>query len=83
MTRNHEQITVLNQKGDIKGCLHIYQTIFKIEPELEPDLRLPIGICFNQLGMTKEAKKSFERAIARVSRFCCIDVTHNNLGVRY
>ena len=62
----YAMIAVMSNNGDVKGCLAHFQTIFKIDPNIQPDIRVPIGICFHNLGMMKEARSAFERAIARV-----------------
>ncbi len=55
---------VFSQKGDIKECLRIYQTIFRVDPEMK-NIRVYIGICFHHLGMLKEARASFKRALEK------------------
>ena len=61
-------IAIMSRSGDIKGCLQAYQTIFKIDQDI-PGLRVWIGICYYLLGMTKEARKAFERELTLVYKF--------------
>jgi RNA polymerase-associated protein CTR9 len=61
-------IVIMSRKGDIKGCLQAYQTIFRLDPDI-PGIRVWIGICFYLLGMTKEARKAFERELTLVGFF--------------
>jgi tetratricopeptide (TPR) repeat protein len=54
----------LNQKGDIKETLKVYQTIFRIDPDIA-NIRVYIAICFHHLGMLKEARASIKRALEK------------------
>ena len=59
------KIALLDRKQDYKGCLSLYQTILLIDPEIQPDVRVPLGVCFQKCGMYKEARAAYERALAR------------------
>lgn len=58
------QAVVFNQKGDIKETLKVYQTIFRIDPDIT-NIRVYIAICFHHLGMLKEARASIKRALEK------------------
>ncbi|KAJ1985213.1 protein required for normal CLN1 and CLN2 G1 cyclin expression [Dimargaris verticillata] len=46
-----------------REALASYQELLRYRPAHVPDPRLGIGLCFYKLGMIKEAKHAFERAI--------------------
>ncbi|TPX44148.1 hypothetical protein SeLEV6574_g04678 [Synchytrium endobioticum] len=48
-----------------KEAAKCYQRILQIIPDLKPDPRIPLGICFHRLGFTEIARKAFERALER------------------
>ncbi|KAH9247786.1 hypothetical protein BASA84_001432 [Batrachochytrium salamandrivorans] len=52
------------QKQDFKSALSGYQTILSINPNIQPDVRISIGVCFHRLGMEKEAHAAFSKAVA-------------------
>ena len=47
--------------------LSLFQRVLKIRPDLKPDVRVSIGICYSKLGMHDYARKAFKRAFERVS----------------
>jgi RNA polymerase-associated protein CTR9 len=59
---------ILFKKKDYKGALGVYQKILCLEPDLTPDVRVSIGICYNAIGMATEAKLAFECALEKVFR---------------
>ena len=55
--------SILFKQKDFKGALERYQTVLRLNPDISPDVRVPIGICFAELGMEDEAIAAFNRAI--------------------
>lgn len=51
------------QRKNFKLALQFYQKVLMIQPELIPDPRIPIGICFYKLDMKLEAGLAFKRAL--------------------
>ncbi|KND04495.1 uncharacterized protein SPPG_00223 [Spizellomyces punctatus DAOM BR117] len=50
-------------KGDFDKALELYQKVLSIKPDLQPDVRVPIGICYYKLGATTQSRKALERAL--------------------
>jgi RNA polymerase-associated protein CTR9 len=48
----------LFKKNDFKNALLHYQQILELFPDISPDVRIPIGICFYELDMVNEARDS-------------------------
>ncbi|TPX31427.1 hypothetical protein SmJEL517_g05256 [Synchytrium microbalum] len=46
-----------------KEACKCYQRILMVAPDLKPDPRIPIGVCFYRTGHLELARKSFERAL--------------------
>lgn len=69
------QAIVCFQKNDIPGALACYQRVLKLNPEMIPDVRVSIGLCYHKLGMMDHARRAFERTIERVQSFCFIDIS--------
>ena len=57
------QASFYSAKGDIKNALSNYQNILKLSPDMKPDVRVNIGVCFYKLGMLIECEYSLERAL--------------------
>ncbi|KAJ3083117.1 protein required for normal CLN1 and CLN2 G1 cyclin expression, partial [Quaeritorhiza haematococci] len=57
------QGAVLFRKNDIKRALTCFQKVLTIVPDMKPDVRVAIGVCFHKLGMLAEARRAFERAL--------------------
>ncbi|KAL2915414.1 protein required for normal CLN1 and CLN2 G1 cyclin expression [Polyrhizophydium stewartii] len=55
--------TVEFQKGDYKAALMHYQRVLVLVPDIQPDVRVPIGLTFYHLGMEAEARAAFSRAL--------------------
>ncbi|KAI9209886.1 uncharacterized protein BJ171DRAFT_564374 [Polychytrium aggregatum] len=56
------------RKGEIKMALSFYQKVLTLVPNLKPDVRLAIGICYHQLGMSDHARRAFVRVLQRDNR---------------
>jgi RNA polymerase-associated protein CTR9 len=65
LTANLGSATIFIMKKNYKQALANYQTILQNKPDMTPDVRVPIGICFAHLQMYDHAQKAFERAITR------------------
>ncbi|KAJ3187436.1 protein required for normal CLN1 and CLN2 G1 cyclin expression [Gaertneriomyces sp. JEL0708] len=52
-------------KGQYDKALPAYQTILTLKPDLQPDVRVAIGICYYRLGAVEQAYLAFERALKR------------------
>lgn len=48
---------------DYKGALACYQRVLRYAPDLKPNVRIPIGLCFYALGNIKMARTAFERVL--------------------
>ncbi|KAJ3128608.1 protein required for normal CLN1 and CLN2 G1 cyclin expression [Physocladia obscura] len=48
---------------DFKSALKTYQKILTLSPEMKPDPRLAIGICYHRLQMIDESHTAFSRAV--------------------
>eukprot|EP00842_Homolaphlyctis_polyrhiza_P001933 jgi/Hompol1/2740/HPOL_000629-RA len=57
--------STLFHKQDYKAALDAYQTVLKLAPDIKPDVRIPIGICFHRLGMEAEARLAFSQVLSR------------------
>ncbi len=53
-------------RKNFKLALSFYQKVLSIQPDIQPDVRVPIGICFYNLEMESEALLAFERALENV-----------------
>ncbi|KAJ3269385.1 protein required for normal CLN1 and CLN2 G1 cyclin expression [Terramyces sp. JEL0728] len=51
------------KKEDYKAALNYYQRVLSHLPDINPDVRVPIGLCFYKLSMYTEARLAFERAV--------------------
>jgi RNA polymerase-associated protein CTR9 len=54
------------RRKNYRMSLEFYQKILLIEPNIVPDVRVPIGICFLKLEMESEAELAFLRALELV-----------------
>lgn len=50
---------------DYKGALKLYQDIYRMNPLMQPDVRIGIGLCFFKLGDLDKALYAFERVLKR------------------
>jgi RNA polymerase-associated protein CTR9 len=57
------------QRKNYKAALSFYQKVLKIQPDIVPDVRMPIGICFYKLDMEDEASLAFRRVLELVNRY--------------
>ncbi|KAI8824560.1 uncharacterized protein EV422DRAFT_565249 [Fimicolochytrium jonesii] len=55
---------VRSASGDHKTALQRYQRVLQLQPDMRPDVRVAIGICYYNLGAMIQARKAFERALA-------------------
>ncbi|KAJ3371949.1 protein required for normal CLN1 and CLN2 G1 cyclin expression [Kappamyces sp. JEL0680] len=53
------------ESENFKMALNYYQRVLTTKPDIVPDVRIPIGICFSYLNMNDEAALAFERALER------------------
>ncbi|KAI8914231.1 hypothetical protein EDD86DRAFT_198790 [Gorgonomyces haynaldii] len=51
--------------NDFASALSNYQQILKRDPEIQPDIRIPIGVCYAHLNMPDQARYAFKQALAR------------------
>ncbi|KAI8901967.1 hypothetical protein BC833DRAFT_575185 [Globomyces pollinis-pini] len=51
------------EKGNYRLALGHYQKVLTLKPDITPDPRIPIGICYYKLDMEDHARLAFERAI--------------------
>ncbi|KAI8919694.1 hypothetical protein BC831DRAFT_480363 [Entophlyctis helioformis] len=69
-------------KGEYKDALARYQTILRLKPGIQPDVRVPIGICFHRLNMLAEAQAAFKRAVdlnpSNVDAIALLSLMHTN-----
>ncbi|KAI8593489.1 hypothetical protein BDZ88DRAFT_144375 [Geranomyces variabilis] len=49
--------------GQHRRALDGYQKVLRLKPNLTPDVRVAIGICYHQLGAVTQARKAFTRAV--------------------
>lgn len=56
------------QRKNYKASLTFYQKVLTIQPDIVPDVRMPIGICFYKLDMEDEAIIAFQRVLELVTR---------------
>lgn len=54
---------VLYQKKNYKGALELYQSVLSGRPNMKPDPRIGIGLCFWKLNDKETALLSWERAL--------------------
>lgn len=54
------------RRKNYRLSLEFYQKILMIQPDIDPDVRIPIGICFLKLDMDEEATLAFSRALELV-----------------
>ncbi|KAJ3154530.1 hypothetical protein HDU86_004659 [Geranomyces michiganensis] len=51
--------------GQHRRALDGYQKVLRLKPNLTPDVRVAIGICYHRLGAVTQARKAFTRAVER------------------
>jgi RNA polymerase-associated protein CTR9 len=70
--------------NDFKGALHSYQEVLRLDPEIVPDVRLSIGVCYARLAMLDHARIAFNRVLARdpnnVTALGLLSTIHFNLS---
>ncbi|KAI8911998.1 hypothetical protein DFJ77DRAFT_512018 [Powellomyces hirtus] len=54
---------LLGQARFYRKALEMYQKVLRLKPDIQPDVRVPIGICYYQLGAPTQARKAFSRAL--------------------
>ncbi|KAI9351738.1 hypothetical protein DFJ73DRAFT_830705 [Zopfochytrium polystomum] len=55
--------SISSRRADYKAALAWYQKVLTLLPDIRPDVRVPIGICYHKLGMLAEARHAFKRAL--------------------
>ncbi|KAI9093773.1 hypothetical protein DFS34DRAFT_630286 [Phlyctochytrium arcticum] len=58
------QAAVLCQKKLYTKGLELYQKVLSLKPDIVPDVRVPIGICYLNVGAFGQARRAFERALS-------------------
>lgn len=53
-------------KNQFGPALELYQKVLSLKPNIRPDVRVPIGICYYQLGAIQQARGAFGRALKLV-----------------
>lgn len=48
---------------DFKAALASYQALLRLDPDMKPDIRLPIGVCYAKLSLIDNARAAFKRVI--------------------
>jgi RNA polymerase-associated protein CTR9 len=51
-----------------ESALATYQKLLSLNPDMSPDPRIGLGLCFWVLGDHERGRVAWERALARVSR---------------
>ncbi|KAK9464773.1 hypothetical protein V1512DRAFT_229890 [Lipomyces arxii] len=54
---------VLYSKENYKGALKLYQQVLVARPDMKPDPRIGIGLCFWKLGFKDDAKMAWDRTL--------------------
>jgi len=63
---------ILFQKQKYEKALETYQEVLTRRPDMEPDPRIGIGMCFWKLNFREDAKGAWERVLELVScHICC------------
>ncbi|KAJ3327759.1 protein required for normal CLN1 and CLN2 G1 cyclin expression [Blyttiomyces sp. JEL0837] len=74
--------TVYSRKLDFKSALSFYQKALVADPNGKPDVRVAIGICYQNLAMFGHAQAAFERALEinpnNDEALCCLAIMEWN-----
>ncbi|KAJ3019766.1 protein required for normal CLN1 and CLN2 G1 cyclin expression [Thoreauomyces humboldtii] len=57
------QATVRFATGQPRKALELYQKVLRLKPDMQPDVRVPIGICYYHLYAPTQARRAFKRAL--------------------